>query len=342
MLEQELHGSCSKRGPGHTDADCPDRILSLSSALESPDELSSVTQPDRENQVEVAQGHTERVENIKRELVVLRQKEEEAKKHATEERAALWKYFKSLPQEKRMTSDQYRVLSEKIGEAEQFLYEQIGKKYKEYLMARIDFLSHTTPPDALRQRVLGLRIKDNLDKFQGTNIQAGGSNAKGVFEIENGDFVLIKKSKETYIHEAALPYLMQDVGTKRIPRVLEVFETDNATYKVMEKAAGVEVDKLSEEQVAEIPQEHYDQFVEDIASLDSKGLQIDPSKKSNFFYDNQQGFSIIDLADFHPYRPSEDKLNNVNVDYLRGILLGDSQDQRIINKIQKAIEKYEN
>ncbi len=42
------------------------------------------------------------------------------------------------------------------------------------------------------------------------------------------------------------------------------------------------------------PQEHFNKFVEDYRKIDNK-LMIDPSKQSNFFYDQQLGFSFIDL-----------------------------------------------
>ena len=277
-----------------------------------------------------------RVEEIKREISLLEKQQAEARIIGNEERkklSTLWK------QGVIKSDEEFSELSGKIGEQEEFFYQQIRRKHTEYRLVRINFLSHAKPPDILRQRVIDLNLREVIHKLQGENIQAGGSNALGVFEIENGEFVLIKKSKETYEFEGALPYLMQDITTSRIPRVLEVFETDDATYKVMEKARGVQVDKLSEDQVAEIPQEYFDQFVEDISSLDALGLQIDPSKKSNFFYDNEIGFSIIDIGDLH-YDPTRKNIrSNIHLGDLKAVFTGPKQDQRIIIKIEEAIRK---
>jgi hypothetical protein len=277
-----------------------------------------------------------RMEEIKREIVLLEEQKVAARAAGDQERSKIFDLWK----QKIIASDaEFTELAQKIGEKEVFYDEQIRKKHTEYRLTRINFLTQAKPPDSLRQRVLDLNVKENLDKLQGKDIQAGGSNAKGVFEIENGDFVLIKKSKGTYEYEGALPYLMQDVGTERIPRVLEVFETDNATYKVMEKAKGVQVDTLSADEIAQIPQEHFDQFVEDIARLDGMGLQIDPSKRSNFFYDKNIGFSIIDIGDPHYDPMRTDVRSNVHLGDLKAVLSHSGQDQKTTNKIEEAIRK---
>jgi hypothetical protein len=46
---------------------------------------------------------------------------------------------------------------------------------------------------------------------------------------------------------------------------------------------------------ANAPQEHFDKFVADYAAIVRAGINVDPSKKSNFFYDKTKGFSFIDL-----------------------------------------------
>jgi len=44
-----------------------------------------------------------------------------------------------------------------------------------------------------------------------------------------------------------------------------------------------------------IPQEHYDKWVADYKAITDKGIMVDASKESNFFYDENIGFSFIDL-----------------------------------------------
>jgi hypothetical protein len=46
---------------------------------------------------------------------------------------------------------------------------------------------------------------------------------------------------------------------------------------------------------ADAPQEHFDKFAADYRDITDAGIMIDPSKKSNFFYDKQKGFSFIDM-----------------------------------------------
>jgi len=46
---------------------------------------------------------------------------------------------------------------------------------------------------------------------------------------------------------------------------------------------------------ANAPQEHFDKFVADYKAITDAGVMVDPSKKSNFFYDKQKGFSFIDM-----------------------------------------------
>lgn len=46
---------------------------------------------------------------------------------------------------------------------------------------------------------------------------------------------------------------------------------------------------------ANAPQEHFDKFVSDYKEITNAGIMVDPSKKTNFFYDKEHGFSFIDL-----------------------------------------------
>lgn len=47
--------------------------------------------------------------------------------------------------------------------------------------------------------------------------------------------------------------------------------------------------------IANAPQEHFDKFIEDIRAILSRDILIDFQGKSNFFYDENEGFSFIDL-----------------------------------------------
>lgn len=63
--------------------------------------------------------------------------------------------------------------------------------------------------------------------------------------------------------------------------------------------------------VANVPQKHFDKFIEDIYAILSCDILIDFQGKSNFFYDENEGFYFIDL-DSHTdnfYGLTEDHLN---------------------------------
>ena len=53
--------------------------------------------------------------------------------------------------------------------------------------------------------------------------------------------------------------------------------------------------KLRVDELAHAPQKQYDKFVKDMKSITDNKIAIDPSKKTNFFYDPQAGFSFVDL-----------------------------------------------
>lgn len=43
------------------------------------------------------------------------------------------------------------------------------------------------------------------------------------------------------------------------------------------------------------PQAHFDKFMQDLKAITDRNIQVDPSKLTNFFYDDEKGFSFIDL-----------------------------------------------
>lgn len=49
------------------------------------------------------------------------------------------------------------------------------------------------------------------------------------------------------------------------------------------------------EMLSNVPQEHYTKYVHDYIAILRSGVAVDPSKKGNFFYDPDKGFSFIDL-----------------------------------------------
>jgi hypothetical protein len=70
---------------------------------------------------------------------------------------------------------------------------------------------------------------------------------------------------------------------------------DGSQAIVMDKATGIGAEKLNDDQINKIPQEHWDNFLQDIKELSKRGIQTDLSKRSNFFYDSSKGFQLLDI-----------------------------------------------
>ena len=62
---------------------------------------------------------------------------------------------------------------------------------------------------------------------------------------------------------------------------------------VMELLSGTDVTNFTPEEAPEYSDEHIVQLIDTVRELDAKGLVIDP-KPSNFMYDKEQGFSVLD------------------------------------------------
>ena len=70
----------------------------------------------------------------------------------------------------------------------------------------------------------------------------------------------------------------------------------NVTYSYG-KTSAEDINSLFEylEMMNNIPQEHYDKYVADYLAIRGNGIAVDPSKKGNFFYDPEKGFTFIDV-----------------------------------------------
>lgn len=72
-----------------------------------------------------------------------------------------------------------------------------------------------------------------------------------------------------------------------------------------------------QKQLTQIPQEHYTKFVSDTVALFNFGLELKPK---NMFYDQNEGFTIIDLIDYKPKEFDPNSLPDIN--YLIATLQG--------------------
>lgn len=84
------------------------------------------------------------------------------------------------------------------------------------------------------------------------------------------------------------------IRAKNIPHTSQLvsysFE-DNVV--IMELLPGTDVTNFTPEEAPEYSNEHIVQLIETVLELDAKGLAIDP-KPSNFMYDPEHGFSVLD------------------------------------------------
>ncbi len=118
--------------------------------------------------------------------------------------------------------------------------------------------------------------------------------------------------------------------------------SDNSGYIIQERAKGEEVydyailldfyvfsqteedrDKVASKKyllnrtktISEVPQEHYDKFMEDTISLLRNHMLVDFFGKSNFFYDENEGFQFIDIMShddfFYGLTDKEMKIENI-------------------------------
>ncbi len=64
---------------------------------------------------------------------------------------------------------------------------------------------------------------------------------------------------------------------------------------VAEVMPGKEFDRLSLDAMKQITDKQLGDFVDTLLATHAHGLQVDPSKASNFFYDPKEGFGIVDI-----------------------------------------------
>lgn len=170
-----------------------------------------------------------------------------------------------------------------------------------------------------------------LDKMW-TDIQQWWANAQGVFLLWDTNLVAVMKGEWSYTHELPQRTLTRDLNIVNVPKVIDVFVHEWKTYKIMEKSPGIQLDRLSSEQLAAIPQEHYDQYLDHVTIIEKAWLKLDPSKSSNFFYDEKIGFCFIDLwvAEENNTWSMFDRIGNFNPSlYLDAKKLQSAWDKRI-------------
>lgn len=157
---------------------------------------------------------------------------------------------------------------------------------------------------------------ENIDRDQ--DIQNGWANVQWVYPIKWTKLVAVLQTAWEYELSLTMKKALQNIQLNSVPKIQEVFLHEEITYKIMDLCPWTQIDWLSAQEVQNIPQEHYNQYIHDIKILESQGIKIDPSKASNFFYSKNTWFHFIDLDIFDetPNRSMFDMESNFNAHWI--------------------------
>jgi hypothetical protein len=181
-----------------------------------------------------------------------------------------------------------------------------GEEYTKQVKSTQPWAPFENPIYPLQKQLRELSVKKDIlntpqknilknEQQLGKNISNGGTNNKGVFELN--DKYVARLSAHGYDDASRLVNYADKLTSPRIMKTHQVKELSGKVYQVQDKATGIPYTQLSEQQLKNLPKNHIDNFYKDIAELEKNGLNIDISGgKSNIFYDSKKGFQFIDLG----------------------------------------------
>lgn len=179
--------------------------------------------------------------------------------------------------------------------------EVFSKKAKELNLAELTYkkgeLEKLKRTYSVQKDIHGLPQENILhnENQLGANISDGGSNNRGVFEVD--DKYVAKLNAHGYDDASRLLAYKDKIKSDRIAKTVQVKNFDGKVYQVQQKATGTPISKMTEGELKNIPKKHIDSFWKDKKELDNLGLSIDISGgKSNIIYDKNKGFQFIDLG----------------------------------------------
>lgn len=233
---------------------------------------------------------------------------------------------------KEISKEEFYNESQKIQKWIDIIFDQIKKIESKIRILKTVILIKKTNKDYKNIFVDDLWIEKYYRTIiEWKNIKEWGRNALWVFKIPHTDFLLIQRSEESFGYIWNLTYYSSLFNNNtNLPRTLKTFVSWWKTYQIIEKAKWVQLDKINIALIENIPQKHFDKFVENILFLGEIWIVIDPSKQSNYFYDTNIWISIIDL--------SEGELNIKNLErYLKAIFTKWLKNEKIELKIKQAL-----
>ena len=186
-----------------------------------------------------------------------------------------------------------------VGDYTEFLRSVGGSKYEaikgraEILEAYKDFASEVRK---LNNSLMGTSVHDEHKAFL-----ANGSKSS-VFLIEKGGKKYVVRavnrrwagdqtSPDGVDHHLAAAFLSK--GVPHLEQIVAASYEDGVT--VAELMPGAELGKLTMEDIQSITDEQLAEFVGTLSEANRRGIHIDRSP-SNFFYDQDEGFGVIDFT----------------------------------------------
>ena len=151
-------------------------------------------------------------------------------------------------------------------------------------------------------------IKTYKEKFQPVIAELKAKMAQGNFKElpeylgsgRNGSAFRVEVDGKTYAAKFSRYIPQANFEIKPLIRAKDIPHTSQlVSYSfedgvvVMELLPGTDVTNFTPEEAPEYSDEHIIQLINTVRELDAKGLVIDP-KPSNFMYDPEQGFSVLD------------------------------------------------
>jgi hypothetical protein len=135
-----------------------------------------------------------------------------------------------------------------------------------------------------------VRDIDRLEKEK-----AEGSKNIGLYSFKD-KFVKVVKSARKMSKKALAELRDRVSGMDNVFSAQEIIDLPNGSQAiVMDKATGKIGNELTEDEINNIPQKHWNKFEQTIRELSKRGIQTDLTKRSNVLYDNNKGFQFIDL-----------------------------------------------
>jgi hypothetical protein len=126
--------------------------------------------------------------------------------------------------------------------------------------------------------------------------KAEGDRNVGLFRFENKFVKVVKDGRNLNAEELErLQKRTEGMVNVIVPEEIMALEDGEAGW-VLPLAEGISSANLTDEQIEKIPEEHWKEFEKTIRTLSEKGVATDLTKRSNFTYHPDKGFTFLDIT----------------------------------------------